>query len=101
MGLSDWENFQPHALWALFTTSLVNSKDVYDQERMISCRHSSVAANVIYQEADSTSEANKFAALGIFPKKNCWHLKQNSRRRLCLNLPKKIGIVYPKKYYGK
>ena len=86
MGLSDWENFQPHSLRALFTTRLSNSKEVNDQERMVSCRHTSMAANAIYQEADSTSEANKFAALGIFPKKNYWHLKQNPRWRLCLNL---------------
>ena len=38
-----------------------------DQERMDSCRHDSVAANSIYQERDSTSETNKFAALGIKP----------------------------------
>ena len=29
------------------------------------CRHGSVGANVICQERDSTSEANKFVALGI------------------------------------
>ena len=43
---------------------------VSDQERMDSCRHDSVAANSIYQERDSTSETNKFAALGIKPPKN-------------------------------
>ena len=67
MGLADWQNFQPHSLRALFTTRLSNDKSVNDQERMVSCRHTSVAANAIYQEADITSEANKFAALGIKP----------------------------------
>lgn len=36
---------------------------------MDSCRHDSAAANVIYQERDSVSEANKFIALGIKPSK--------------------------------
>ena len=42
---------------------------VSDQERMDSCRHDSVGANVIYQERDSQSKANKFIALGIKPSK--------------------------------
>ena len=43
---------------------------VSDQERMDSCRHDSAAANCIYHERDSTSETNKFAALGIRPLEN-------------------------------
>ena len=93
MGLSDWENFQPHSLRALFTTRLSNSKEVNDQERMVSCRHTSMAANAIYQEADSTSEANKFAALGIFPKKKLLALEAEPKMEI---MPESSGFLSPK-----
>ena len=47
----------------------MNILGVSDQERMDSCRHDSASANIIYQERDSISEANKFIALGIKPSK--------------------------------
>ena len=91
MGLPSPKRFSPHSLRAYMVTMLANGEGKYsdilllfflllfstdfcciflgvsDQERMDSCRHDSVAANSIYQERDSTSETNKFAALGIKP----------------------------------
>ena len=65
LGLPNPGNFQPHSLRAVFVTRLANGKGVSDQERMDAARHNSLAASAIYQERDSSSECNKFEALGI------------------------------------
>ena len=67
LGLPNWETFSPHSLRAYFITRLANGKGVSDRERMDSSRHNSLGASAIYQERDSASETNKFAALGIVP----------------------------------
>ena len=54
-------------LRALFVTRLANGNGVSDEERMASSRHESLSASAIYQEQNSESESNKFAALGIRP----------------------------------
>ena len=65
LGLPNPEMFSPHSLRAYFVTSLANDSGVSDQERMTASRHSSVAASAIYQVRNSTSEVNRFSALGI------------------------------------
>ena len=65
LGLPDPERFAPHCLRAIFVSRIANGKGVSDKERMDSTRHNSLAANANYQQRDSTSESNKFAALGI------------------------------------
>ena len=52
-----------------------------------------MAANAIYQEADSTSEANKFAALGIFPKKKLLALEAEPKMEI---MPESSGFLSPK-----
>lgn len=99
LGLPNPKKFAPHCLRSYMITKVANGKGKYsniflvfffiyfltgfflvfsfplivlgvsDQERMDSCRHDSAATNIIYQERDSTSEANKFIALGIRPSK--------------------------------
>ena len=69
LGLKDPQNFGAHSLRAYFVTKLSNGNGVNDEERMVSSRHNSVGASAIYQERNSESEANKFAALGIEPPK--------------------------------
>ena len=67
LGLPNHQSFSAHSLRAMFVTKLANGKGVSDQERMSSSRHNSTAASVIYQERNSESETNKYAALGIMP----------------------------------
>ena len=65
LGLANASSFAPHSLRAYFVTKLSTGDGVNQEERMASSRHNSVAASAIYQERNSVSESNKFAALGI------------------------------------
>ena len=65
LGLPDPEKFAPHSLRACFVSRLANGKGVSDQEMLDATRHNSISASANYQERDTTSESNKFEALGI------------------------------------
>ena len=65
LGLPNPKNFAPHSLCAIFVSKLANAKGVSDKEMLVSTRHNSLAASSNYQERDTTSESNKFAALGM------------------------------------
>ena len=65
LGLKNAASFGAHSLRVFFITSLSNGTGIGDKERMVSSRHDSVSANAIYQQRNSESESNKFAALGI------------------------------------
>ena len=64
LGLKNPEEFGMHSLRAYCITTMANSEDVSLEECMNVARHSSVAANVIYQERSSTSEGNRMKATG-------------------------------------
>lgn len=54
-----------HGLRRLFLTTLVNDPAVSVEESLAAGRHGSVAAQRTYMQRNHTSEANRFAALGI------------------------------------
>ena len=58
-----------HGFRRLFISTLANNPRVSVEESMRSSRHSSVSAQLAYQERNGVSESGKFAALGIEPSK--------------------------------
>ena len=69
LGLKNPEKFCAHSLRAYFITMVSSGEGVNDEERLVSARHESLGASAIYQERNSITETNKFASMGIRPKK--------------------------------
>jgi len=63
LGIKNPSKFCPASLRLHFCTKLSNGYGVSDEEKCASARHSSIAANAIYQERDTISAVNKFNLL--------------------------------------